>query len=130
MIKPYTSPPGGAQPWEYMTAGEIEDCSVGMALTFNNNGQLMKAVGNSKPQYISMYGRPTEEGQVIPVIRANPDMLYVTSFSEDAAAIKVGDKVTLDGTGLYASATTEGGFMEIVSMEGTAAGDAVTVRFV
>lgn len=129
MFKPYTSPPGGPIPWEYLEASAMENCVVGLALTVTE-GKLVPATGATKPTYISMYGKATEEGQVIPVIRACPEMKLVTRFSQEATGLKVGDKVTIDGTGCYATATTAGGVLEIVSMDGTAADDEVIVRMI
>ncbi len=129
MLKPYASTPGGPIPWEYMEASAMSDCVVGMALTVSE-GKLIPATGSTKPTYISMYGKATEEGQVIPVIRTSSEMKFVTRFSADASAVKVGDKVTLDDTGCYATATTADGVLEIVSMDGTAAEDSVVVRVI
>lgn len=129
MFKPFASPPGGPIPWEYMEASAMADCQVGVALTVSE-GKLVPATGSTKPTYISMYGKATEEGQVIPVIRVSPEMKFVTRFSADASAVKVGDKVTLDDTGRYATATTANGVLEIVSMDGTAAEDSVVVRVI
>jgi len=95
-----------------------------------SEGKLVPATGSTKPTYISMYGKATEEGQVIPVIRVSPEMKFVTRFSADASAVKVGDKVTLDDTGRYATATTADGVLEIVSMNGTTAEDSVVVRVI
>lgn len=129
MFKPYASPAGGPIPWEYLEASAMEGCVIGMALTASG-GKLVPATGSTKPTYISMYGKATEEGQVIPVIRASSEMKFVTRFSADASAVKVGDKVTIDDTGCYATATTAGGVLEIVSMDGTDAEDTVVVRVV
>ncbi|MBP3413150.1 MAG: hypothetical protein J6K89_07805 [Oscillospiraceae bacterium] len=126
-IKPYASPPGGCVPWEYMEAAVMENCQVGLALTVTD-GKLCPATGSTKPKYISMYGKPTTEGQQIPVIPVHANMKFVTRFSADASAVKVGDKVTIDESGLYATATTADGVLEIVSMDGTAADDEVIVR--
>lgn len=122
---PYASPPGGCVPWEYKEAAAMASCQVGLALTVTD-GKLCPATGSTRPRYISMYGKPTAEGQQIPVLPVYADMKFVTRFSEDASALKVGDKVTIDETALYATATTASGVLEIVSMDGTAA-DAETI---
>ena len=126
-IKPQSYRDGQPTPWEYLEAGAIADCQIGMALTVES-GKLVKASGNVKPSYISMYGKATEEGQQIPVIRADNETLYMTQFSTAAPAVKVGDKVTIDATGTMATANTVDGVLEVVQIMGNAEGDDVIVR--
>ena len=61
--------------------------------------------------------------------RVNSDMVLETTASADMAAVKQGDKVTLSEDGMEVTATTANGVAEIVSMDGTAAGSCVRVRF-
>lgn len=126
-IKPHAYRAGSPDPWEYLVAGEIADCEVGMALV-EVSGKLEKATGATKPTYISMYGKAAEDGQQIPVIRVNPQTVYGTQFAAAASAVKVGDKVTIDTTGTMATANTTDGVLEVVELHGNAAGDTVLVR--
>ena len=68
-------------------------------------------------------------GDIIPVLRVLPDMMFETTFQAAATAIKLGDKVTLHTDGLQVTATKTNGVAEVVGMDGTAAGDRVRVRF-
>jgi hypothetical protein len=103
---------------------------VGMALVLVS-GVLVAASGTTKPTYICQTERieAVEAGELIPVNRVLPDMAYETTFSASASSVKVGDKVTLAAGGEQVTATTTDGIAEVISMEGTAAGSKVIVRF-
>lgn len=113
---------------EYLPAGVITP-KAGMTLT-QTGGLLVSAVGSSAPSYISMCDRdkPCEAGEVIPVIRAGADVVFETTFSADADAVKLGDKVTISADGLSVTATT-GGSAEVVYIDGTEKGSMCRVRF-
>lgn len=118
---------GQPGPWEYLEASAIGDCKVGMALTVTD-GKLAKASGTVKPTYISMYQGTVASGERIPVLRVLPDTRFKTQLSAAGTALKVGDKVTIDTTGMLATATTTSGVLEIVQIIGTEIGDDVIVR--
>ncbi|MFR8953839.1 hypothetical protein [Flavonifractor plautii] len=114
---------------EYLPAGAITP-KVGMALT-QTGGNLAVASGTTTPTYISMVemDKACTAGDIIPVLRVLPDMMFETTFQAAATAIKLGDKVTLHTDGLQVTATKTNGVAEVVGMDGTAAGDRVRVRF-
>lgn len=114
---------------EYLPCGAITPV-VGMALV-QTSGNLAIAAGANKPTYISMCERETActAGDLIPVMRVQPDMIFETTFSAAATSIKLGSKVTLSADGLQATATTTDGVAEVVGMDGTAVGAVVRVRF-
>lgn len=103
---------------------------MGMALT-QTGGNLAVASGTTTPTYISMVEKETActAGDIIPVLRVLPDMMFETTFQAAASAIKLGDKVTLHTDGLQVTATKTNGVAEVVGMDGTAASDRVRVRF-
>lgn len=113
---------------EYLPAGAVTP-KAGLALT-QTGGLLVSAVGTAAPGYISMCHRdqPCRAGELIPVIRAAGDVIFETSFSADADAVKLGDKVTISADGLSVTATT-GGPAEVVYMDGTEKGSMCRVRF-
>ena len=120
---------GGRNPGhEYLPAGAIVP-KAGMALTMTG-GKLAVASGAAVPRYISMIekGEALTDGDIIPVMRVLPDMIFETTFQAAASAVAPGAKVTLHTDGLQVTATT-GGAAEVVSMDGTAAGSKVRVRF-
>lgn len=121
---------GGRNPGhEYLPAGAIVP-KVGMALTVTG-GKLSIASGTTAPSYISMIEKEEAltDGDVIPVMRVLPDMMFQTTFQAAATSIKLGDKVTIHTDGLQVTATTTGGVAEVVQMDGTTAGSPVCVRF-
>lgn len=114
---------------------EYRPCSaitpkVGMAL-IESSGNLALATGTTKPSYISMIDKSAActAGDIIPVIRVLPDMIFETEFSASASAINLGDKVTLASDGLRVTATTSSGVAEVVYGAGGASGDTCRVRF-
>ena len=121
---------GGRVPGiEYLPCSAIT-LKVGMALA-QSGGNLAIASGTTAPTYVSMIEKEAAcaAGDIIPVMRVLPDMVFETTFSTAASAIKLGDKVTLNTDGLQVTATTTSGVAEVVGMDGTAAGDKVRVRF-
>lgn len=115
---------------EYLPAGAITP-RIGMALV-QSAGKLAIATGGSAPAYISMCERESActDGEEIPVLRVDGEIVFETTASEDMSAVKPGDKVTLHAaSGLQVTATTADGVAEIVAMDGTAAGSRVLVRF-
>lgn len=121
---------GGRVPaWEYLPAGAITP-QVGMALT-QTSGNLAVATGATAPAYISMReeGNALTAGDIIPVVRVLDSIVFETTFSAAATAVKPGDKVTIHTDGLQVTATKTGGVAEVVWMEGTASGSKVRVRF-
>lgn len=114
---------------EYLPCGAITP-KVGMALT-QTGGNLAIASGSVKPTYISMCERETAcaAGDIIPVMRVQPDMIFETTNQAAFTSIKLGDKVTLHTDGLQVTATTTSGVAEVVGIDGTAAGGTVRVRF-
>ena len=120
---------GRVLPWEYLPAGAITP-KVGMALT-QTSGNLALASGTTKPTYISMREQDTAltAGDLIPVVRVQPDVIFETELSAEGTSLKVGNKVTIATDGLRVTATTSDGIAEIVEILGTEIGDKVRVRF-
>lgn len=114
---------------EYLPAGAITP-KAGLALT-ESSGKLAVASGTTAPSYICMCEKDSalSAGDIIPVIRVLPDMIFETTASAALTSVNIGDKVTLHTDGLSVTATTTSGVAEIVGMEGTASGSKVLVRF-
>jgi len=69
-------------------------------------------------------------GDLIPVIKVQPDMVFYTTCSAAFTDRKKGDKVTLHATsGMQVTATTTSGVATVVGMDGTDSGSGVYVRF-
>ena len=113
---------------EYLPAGAITP-KAGMALVMTS-GQLAVCTGTTKPTYISFIEKETActAGDLIPVVRIQPDMVLGTTASAAMTSVKIGSKVTIAAGGLQVTATTEGGVCEVVAMNGTAVGSEVLVR--
>ena len=114
---------------EYLPAGTITPV-IGMALV-QTNGKLAVASGTTKPAYISMCEKDSAcvDGDVIPVMRVQPDIIYETTTTAAMTSVSLGNKVTLHTDGLQVTATTTSGVAEVVYMAGTTAGSTVRVRF-
>ncbi len=121
---------GHVPPYEYLPAAAIVP-KIGMALVPNSSGQLAAASGTAMPKYICMQEKESAvtAGDLIPVIRAVGGIVFETTFSAAATSVKIGSKVTLSSDGLQVTGTTTDGVAEVVEMDGTAAGNAVRVRF-
>lgn len=114
---------------EYLPASAME-MTAGLALTVTG-GKLAAAAGEIAPSYISAYdseGEVLADGTQIPVFRVLKSMIFRTTASV-AMTAKLGEKVTISADGTQVTSTTDNGVAEIVSLDGTEAGDEVRVRF-
>lgn len=119
---------GHVPPFEYMVCGNITP-KAGMALTLSA-GKLVTASGTTAPGYISMMEADTaQDDKVIPVLRVEDGITFMTQNSAAFGAVKVGNKVTIANDGLRVTATTTSGVAEVVSICGTDTGSDIAVRF-
>lgn len=128
----YSIDDGHVPAWEYLPCSAITP-KVGMALT-QSSGNLAIATGTTKPTYISMVEKSAActAGDLIPVIRVSPDIIFETTISASGTSLNKGDKVTLHASsGLQVTATTSSGVAEIVDFPSgsQASGATVRVRF-
>ena len=114
---------------EYLPCSAITP-KAGMALT-QSSGNLAIASGTTKPAYISMMTLQSActAGDIIPVFRVDPDMIFETAFSASASGVDLGEKVTIASDGLRVTATESSGVAEVVYKAGSASGDMCRVRF-
>ena len=127
---PYQNEDGRVSPWEYLPASAITP-KLGMALVLSS-GQLSIATGANKPSYISMVEKAAavSSGDVIPVIKVQPDQVFECTNSASLSGVNIGQKVTLHASnGLQVTGTTTSGVATIVAKEGDGAGSRVLVRF-
>ena len=94
------------------------------------NGALTKCGATTVPTHICAcdYTAPTSGGKVAayPIFKGYE---LETTLSALGTSLAVGSKVTLSADALQVTATTSSGVAEIVSMDGTAAGSKVIVKF-
>lgn len=128
MFTVYSTDDGRNLPVEYLPAGAITP-KLGMALV-QSGGNLAVCTGATKPTYISMITKEADctAGDIIPVVRVTPGVIWKTASTAAMTGIQLGEKVTIDTTGLLVTAT-EGDAAEVVYIEDTAAGGTVHVRF-
>lgn len=120
---------GRNAPLEFLPISAIQP-KVGLALT-QSSGKLAVCSGTTKPTYICMTetAAAVAAGTIVPVVRVDSDMVFETEFSASAAAINLGDKVTIASDGLRVTATTTSGVAEVVEILDSASGGACRVRF-
>lgn len=127
---PHSNEEGRITPWEYLPCSAILP-DIGTALVFSS-GKLAIATGTTKPTHISMYSAPATltAGDIIPVIRVEPDEIFECTNSASLSGVNIGQKVTLHASnGAQVTGTTTSGVAEIVKKDGDAAGSRVLVRF-
>ena len=114
---------------EYLPCSAITP-KVGMTLYFSS-GKLAIAAGTTAPAYISLCERSSActAGELIPVMRVLPTVVYGVTSSAAMGSINPGDKVTIATGGLQVTATTTSGVAEVVQIDDAAAGGELLVRF-
>ena len=127
---PYQNEDGRVPPWEYLPCGAITP-KIGMAL-YQSSGNLAIATGTTKPTYISMAEKSAacSAGDLIPVIKVQPDQVFEYTTSASLSGVPIGSKVTLHASnGLQITGTTSSGVASIVAKDGDASGSRCLVRF-
>lgn len=127
-FKVHKTDDGRVLPCEYFTADGLTP-QLGMALKLSG-GKLVKASGAEAPAFISMAERTAacQAGEIIPVLRVGPDVIWETEAGAALTGKKPGDKVGIHTDAMTVSAAA--GAAEIVSLEDSpSAGSRVTVRF-
>lgn len=120
----YTQDVGQTVPYEYHHTAT--DITAGMALSFTE-GELTKCAATAAPVFVA--AGPKDENGMVPVIKVQNYIVFETELSASGASLHIGDKVTIDADGKRVTATTSSGVATIVSMDGTASGSRVCVRF-
>ena len=120
---------GHVAPYEQLPCSAITP-KHGMAMKLDS-GKLAKASGTDKPEFICVeeHAAAVSAGDMVTVVRVDPQTEYETVLSAAGSSLNLGDKVTIATDGLRVTATTTSGVAEIVYMDGTASGDMVRVRF-
>jgi len=115
---------GLTPPIEYLPGKEGETYTLGEALALDA-GAATKCGAAARPDYVAV-GPADEKGEV-PAVKVQDYMTFEATLSAAAAGLAVGSKVSLSADGLQVTAGEGAGV--VTALEGTAAGDAVTVRF-
>lgn len=116
---------GQTPPIEYKEVTSGESVVLGEALVLSS-GKLTKCGATAKPTFIAV---GPDRGGIAPVVRVQSYMTFETILAAAGTSLVPGNAVTLHTDGLSVTATTAGGVATIVSMDGTAVGDTVQVRF-
>ena len=127
---PYSNEDGRVAPWEYLPCSAITP-KIGMALT-QSSGKLAIATGTTRPTYVSMTEKSAAvaAGDLIPVIRVEPDQVFECTNSASLSGVTVGQKVTLHASsGLQITGTTTSGVARLLYKAGDAAGSRCLVCF-
>ena len=116
-------------PIEYVAPTANAAFHVGEACVVSASGTLAVCTGTTKPAFICVGEIPAGSALEVPVVRVHSNQVYEVPLSAAGTSLKVGNKVTLDTTGMKVTATTTDGVAEIVRIDGTAIDDTVLVRF-
>lgn len=125
---PVKSDHGAVLPFEYLPAA-AGTYRVGQLVNVTS-GKLAAIAADqaTTPPYLCMAERTVEADELLPVTRVSAEYIYETTLAAAAAAAAVGGKLQVASGGL--TAKTGAGTFEIVSLDGTAAGDVVRGRWV
>jgi hypothetical protein len=123
---PYSYDHGQPMPSEYR-AVEAGDVTVGLCMRMSQ-GRLKLS---TQPDYIALCDKAgAEKGTVIPAMHITGDMLFEAPLSQDAASMQPGDLADVAADGLSIAPTKKIGNIQIVAMDGVAAGALCRCRFV
>lgn len=134
MFQPWKSDNGAVLPWEYLAA-EKATYQAGQLLALDASTGYLEPIAAdlvTTPPYLCMADKTIETaGDPLPVTRISRGTIYETTLSAAASGAAVGTKLQVASGGLQASKPASGsGTFEVVSLEGTAAGDIVRGRWV
>lgn len=120
---PYSYDDGQPVPTEYHKASGNIVVGLGMALS----GGVLAA--SAKPEYIALCDMASASEAVIPAMRITADTVFEAPLAA-ATSLKVGSYADVSATGLTIANTTSNKNIQIVGMDGTAAGSKCRVRFI
>ena len=115
-------------PWEYIPGTEGSYQAGQLVNVVNGQLAPITADQTTTPPYLCMADVALPAGELLPVSRVNRDCIYETTLAAAAASAAVGAKLQVAAGGLEAKAGA--GTFEIVSLDGTEAGDAARGRWV
>jgi len=129
MFLPHKSDNGAVLPWEYPEAvpGIYK---AGQLVVVNAAGMIapITALLATTPPYLCMADlEVTADEPILPVTRISKEHIYETTLNEDIETLAVGMKLRVSNGGLFAHSGA--GTFEVVSLDGTAEGDAVRGRW-
>lgn len=119
---PYSYENGQPLPSEYMTAAD--DIVIGTCAALSD-GAL---AASNKPTHIAL--ADASAGAFIPAMHISKDVVFEAPLAADAASLKPGGFADVSADGLSIAATAANRNIQIISMDGNAAGDKCRVRFV
>ena len=121
---------GPQDPFEYYLLTNAEGATLGEALV-QTAGRLTKCGATATPEFIAVSSRVAEATSITPlaVTRVKEDVEFSTTSTATVADTLIGAKVTLDATGLLATATTTSGVFEISATDGVATNSAIRGYF-
>jgi hypothetical protein len=124
----HASDNGAVLPWDTMpaAAGTYE---AGQLLTVTG-GRLtaITAARNTTAPYLCMGDITVAADEELPVTRISENCIYETTLAADAATATIGSRLNIAAGGMQAGSGV--GTFEIVSIDGTNAGDTLRGRWV
>ena len=114
---------------EYLPCDDIS-VEVGMVLKASSGHLIVAGTNSDLPQYLCMCTKTvTTDGDLIPVIRINHDMILEAPLQANDSNVALGAKIYLYTDGKQLGAVNSSGKGEIVGFDGKSAGDKVRVRY-
>lgn len=109
---------GSSDPYEYYQVTSAEAITIGEALV-QTSGLLTKCGATATPEFIAVASAAAATpGAIVPVIRVKEDREFEVLSTATVASTLIGNKVTIDSTGLLVTATTTSGVFEISATDG------------
>ncbi len=123
---PYSYESGQPSPFAYLKAS-AGTYSIGLCAALSD-GTAAKSVN---PDYVIMSDAGTvAAGTVLPAIHITDDVIFEAPLAEASSALKPGSLVDVAADGLSIANTATNKNVQIIDMNGTAAGDLCRCRFV
>ena len=120
----------GDIPVMYLPASNL-NYKAGMALVLNSDGQLVRATGDVKPEYISLFeGISAGTGETIPVEPVYPTTVYESILTGSITGLKVGSRHSINSAALYIYSVSTKGVIKILAVDKNEKGGKVLFTFV
>lgn len=124
---PYSYDDGQPMPFEYYKLAQDGDIQIGLCLALAEGALCVSA----EPGYISMREEAAAKaGTTIPVIRVSEKVVFEAPLAADGSALAEGSLAGVSGDGLGIDPAAGVKNIEIVDMDGSAAGDKCRCRFI
>ena len=120
----------GDIPVMYLPASNL-NYKMGMALILNSDGQLVRATGDVKPEFVSLFeGISAGTGETIPVEPVYPTTIFESIINGSITGLKVGSRHSINSAAQTIYSVSAKGVIKVLDVDKNEKGGKVHFVFI